>query len=361
LEHQDLKIGVLGAGAIGRTHLDTLAQVEGFALAGVVDPFDGAIPLARAHGVPHFRDLDALLESTPVDGLIIATPNETHADLTVRALARNIPVLLEKPLANGPAEAQAILAAEATSRARVLVGHHRRHNPIIAAAKAILDSGRLGAPVMATVICSLWKPDSYFEAAWRTTPGVGGPILINMIHEVDLLRHLLGDVVSVAAMASAATRGHAVEDTGVALLRFASGALATVAQSDSAVGPWAWDLASGENTRFGRSDAVSHMLCGTEGALSLPDLALWRHGGPKSWATPLERLLPPKEAGDSYRSQLRHFGAVIRGTEEPLVSARDAADTLATIAAVLASTTSGREEAVDSTLSTTQPTAAGAA
>jgi predicted dehydrogenase len=103
------------------------------------------------------------------------------------------------------------------------------------------------------------------------------------------------------------------------------------------------------------------MLCGTEGALSLPDLALWRHGGPKSWATPLERLLPPKEAGDSYRSQLRHFGAVIRGTEEPLVSARDAADTLATIAAVLASTTSGREEAVDSTLSTTQPTAAGAA
>jgi predicted dehydrogenase len=106
------------------------------------------------------------------------------------------------------------------------------------------------------------------------------------------------------------------------------------------------------------------MLSGTEGGLSLPDLALWRHGGEKSWATPLDRRLHPKETGDSYQCQLRHFGAVIRDAAEPQVPASEATRTLATIAAILASVESGREERVHSpqgSATTIHHTAGGAA
>ena len=343
-----LNIGVVGAGAIGRTHIAAIAAAPGFALAGIVDPSDTAADLAAAHGVAHHRDLAALLDRGRVDGVIIATPNDSHVALTCAALRAGVPVLLEKPIANGVAEAAVILDAEAASPARVLVGHHRRHNPMVAAVKEAVAAGRIGRPTLASVACTLWKPDDYFDVPWRRTPGVGGPVLINMIHEIDLLRHLLGDVVAVSGMTADGTRHLPVEDTGAAVLRFAGGALATIALSDAAVGPWAWDLASGENPRFARSKGISHTIAGTAGGIAFPEPVLWRHDGVRSWATPQRAEPLPYQPGDAFAAQLRNFAAVIAGDAEPLVTALEAAKTIATIAAVATAASTGRETVVES-------------
>ena len=94
------------------------------------------------------------------------------------------------------------------------------------------------------------KPDDYFDAAWRRTPGVGGTFLINLIHEIDLLRFVCGEIVAVSAMASSAVRGLAVEDTGALVFQLDNGALASLVISDTAAGPWCWDLAAGDGPRF---------------------------------------------------------------------------------------------------------------
>jgi predicted dehydrogenase len=134
----------------------------------------------------------------------------------------------------------------------------------------------------------------------------------------------------------------------MAILRFAGGGLASLAVSDTAVGPWAWDITAGENlARFPAHPVQSHFIAGTEGGLSLPDLTLWSHAGEKNWARTLERRTLPVVAEDVYVAQLRHFGEVIAGRAAPLVSGLEATKDLATAAAVLAAAASGREVAVE--------------
>ncbi|WP_375167835.1 Gfo/Idh/MocA family oxidoreductase [Bradyrhizobium sp. CCGB01] len=96
----------------------------------------------------------------------------------------------------------------------MLTGHHRRHNPMIQRAKAEIDSGRLGPIVSVHGMFWLIKPDEYFDVAWRREKGAG-PVFLNLIHDVDLLRYLCGDIVAVQAAQSNRLRGNAVEETGV--------------------------------------------------------------------------------------------------------------------------------------------------
>ena len=91
---------------------------------------------------------------------------------------------------------------------------------------------------------------------------------------IRTLRFLAGEVEAVISATSSAVRGFAVEDTAAAVLRFAGGALGTVLASDVAVSPWCWDFCAGEQPQYPRQAVQSHYLSGTEGSLSLPDLAL---------------------------------------------------------------------------------------
>ena len=95
--------------------------------------------------------------------------------------------------------------------------------------------------------------------AWRRSRG-GGPILINLIHEIDLIRFVCGEIASVQAFTSNAVRGFEVEDTAAVLLRLTNGALATDSLSDTAVAPWTWDLASGELSRTATAGSVELAL-----------------------------------------------------------------------------------------------------
>jgi predicted dehydrogenase len=331
----DLNIAVIGAGIIGRTHVETLPRVAGLRLAAVVDPNAEAARLAEAHGAPWYADPGAVIEAGLADAAIIASPNDTHMAIAGELLRAGLPVLVEKPLAGSLAEGEALLRAEVEAGLPVLVGHHRRHNPIIKAAKAAIEAGRLGELVTATVMSTLAKPSAYFDVSWRRTPGAGGPLAINLIHEVDLLRHFWGEVAEVRAVTSNARRGFAVEDTAAAILTFGAGGIASVSVTDAGAGPWAWDVSAGENpARFPAHDVYAHAYAGTRAGLSLPDLALWSHPGAPDWTAEMTREVLPHTAADPYVVQLEHFAAVVRGEADPLVSAADGLANMRVIEAI---------------------------
>jgi predicted dehydrogenase len=146
----------------------------------------------------------------------------------------------------------------------LLVGHHRRYNSMIQKAKTIIDSGRLGRIVAVHGAFWAMKPDDYFDVAWRREKGAG-PILINLIHDVDLFRFLCGEIIAVQAMESNAVRGNPVEDTAAILLRFANGAIGSLTVSDSIVAPWSWELTTGENPAYPRQDQFCYLIGGTHG------------------------------------------------------------------------------------------------
>ena len=326
------RIAVAGAGLIGRAHIAALRSSPTCELSAVVDPS----PAAR----PDFASIDMLLSKDRPDGIILATPNQLHAGQALQCIDAGIPVLIEKPIAATVAEAEKIVAGKGV----VLVGHHRAHSPIMAKAKQVVDSGALGRLVAVTGSAMFLKPDQYFvDGPWRREPG-GGPILINLIHEIHNLRMLCGEIAEVQAIASNAVRGFPVEDSVAINLRFASGALGTFILSDTAASARSWELTSGENSAYPRyDDEDCYVIAGTNGSLSIPTMRLKTYKDERSWWKPFSSEKSSFEREDPIRRQLEHFGAVIRGEAEPLVSARDGLANLRITEAVVAAARSGRK------------------
>jgi predicted dehydrogenase len=335
-----MPVALVGAGGVGRMHIERLARHPSVALCAVADPTEAGRAAGAAAGVPVFADHRALLAQVRPAAAIVATPNTTHVAIALDCLDAGVPVLVEKPIADEPADAQRLVQHAAQCGLPVLVGHQRRYNPVVRQAHALVASGALGRPVSATVMATWLKPDAYFDTAWRRQPGAG-PVLINLIHDIDLLRHLCGEVVAVQAMASNARRGFEVEDTAAAVLRMANGALATLVVSDCAVSPWNYDLAAGEAAHYVQQAVDSLYLTGTDASLALPHGGLWRHAGARGWHEPLTQQRCPPHAADPYTAQLTHLRAVVEGREPPLCSAEEGLRTLRATRAVLQAAATG--------------------
>lgn len=337
-----LRLAVAGAGLIGRAHIERIRDHDDCLLVGVADPSPVAADVARAAAVPLFDELPTLLDALRPDGVILATPNALHVPGALQCIERGIPVLVEKPVADTLEEAHRLAGAAAGARVPVLVGHHRRHSRVLEAARAVIASGRLGRIVAINGSATFHKPAGYFrDGPWRTRRG-GGPILINLVHEIDNLRMLLGEVDQVQAMSSNAARGFEVEDTAAIGLRFRNGALGTFLLSDTAASARSWEQTSGENTSYDRhADEDCYIIAGDRGSLNVPTMRLFTSVGEPSWWSPMATEVLDRSVGDPLARQLAHFCAVIRGDDEPRVSAADAARTLRVTLAVAESARRG--------------------
>jgi predicted dehydrogenase len=337
-----LRLAVAGAGLIGRAHIQRIHDHDDCILVGIADPSAVAADVARAAEVPLYSDLPTLLDTAKPDGVILATPNALHVEGALQCLERSVPVLVEKPVADTLEQALRLADAEAASRVPLLVGHHRRYSRVLQAARDVIASGRLGRIVAVNGSATFRKPDGYFrDGPWRTRRG-GGPILINLVHEIDNLRMLLGEVAQVQAMSSNAVRGFEVEDTAAIGLRFASGALGTFLLSDAAASPRSWEQTTGEDTAFDRhADEDCYIVAGERGCLNVPTMRLRTAEGEASWWSPLSTQVLAGDVGDPLARQLAHFCAVVRGNEEPRVTAADATRTLRVTLAVAESARQG--------------------
>ncbi|MBK8738462.1 MAG: Gfo/Idh/MocA family oxidoreductase [Betaproteobacteria bacterium] len=341
------RIAVVGAGAIGLAHMAVARQSPTCMLSAVADPAPSPAAAAAAvsAGVPLYRSLDELFDKGMPDGVILATPNRLHVVQAQQCIAAGLPTLLEKPIAATVAEAEILVRAIESSGARVLIGHHRAHSPIMARAREIIGQGTLGKLVSVMGSALFFKPDSYFaEAPWRREHGAG-PILVNMIHEVHSLRMLCGDIAAVQAFASNATRGFPVEDTVAINLRFASGALGVFMLSDTAASPRSWEQTSQENKAYPTyADEDCYVITGTFGSLSVPTMRLrtYARAEDRSWWKPFEESVVGLARTDPLAGQLEHFGAVVRGETAPIVSARDGLQNLRVTEAIAEAARTGR-------------------
>ncbi|MEO6320663.1 MAG: Gfo/Idh/MocA family oxidoreductase [Polaromonas sp.] len=342
------RIAVAGAGLMGQAHMAVIQQNPRCVLSALVDPSSAAVALADKAGVPLYKSIDELLAADRPDGLLLATPNHLHVPQALQCIAASLPILLEKPIATTVAEGEQLVRVVEATGARVLIGHHRAHSPIMAKAKEVLDSGKLGKLVAVMGSATFYKPDHYFsDAPWRREIG-GGPILINMIHEVHNLhnlRMLCGDIVAVQAFSSSATRGFPVEDTVAINLRFASGALGTFMLSDTAACPLSWEQTSQENKAYSTcEDEDCYVITGTNGSLSVPTMRLKTYPRPedRSWWKAFEAGVVGMVRDDPLKHQIEHFGAVIRGEAQPLVSARDGLQNLRVTEAIARAAETGK-------------------
>lgn len=330
-----IRIGLIGAGVIGRAHATILAKLpaDQARFVAIADPSETGAALAHSLGVTHFADAEAMLEGARPDAAIIATPNVLHGPNAHACIERGVAILVEKPLAEDVTTAQAIAEHAERTGVKLLVGHFRRHNPVLQAARRMIQDGRLGRVVAIAASSTVLKPDPYFDVAWRRQPG-GGPILINLVHDIDALRFLCGEIETVQALVANEARGLPVEDTAAVMLRFRSGALATIMLSDATPSPFCWDQTAGENPTFPMHQADAYRISGTEGTLELPSLTLWHYPGQRGWDQRLVREANAVKGRDPLEEQTLHFLRVIRGEEAPLVSGWDGARTVAATLAV---------------------------
>ena len=338
-----VRIAVAGAGLIGRRHIEEVAASSTADLTAIVDPGSAGPELAEKYGVPLHQSLTELFARDRPDGVILATPNRLHVDGGLECVAAGVPVIVEKPIGDRIEGATRLVEAAEQAGVPVLTGHHRNYSPIMARAREIVQSGVLGSIVAVTGTALFYKPDDYFDAGgrWRREPG-GGPILINLIHEVNSFQSLVGDIVRVQAVTSNATRGFPVEDTAAMVFTFACGALGTFLLSDTAASARSWEQTSQENTSYPTyPDEDCYHIAGTAGSLSIPTMRVKRFAGTRSWWEPFDTATEQVERSDPLANQVTHFAAVIRGETEPICSARDGLRTLQVVEAVRESARTG--------------------
>ena len=336
------RIVVVGAGVMGRRHAEYIDACSYAELAALCDRDARTATLAAQYGVPLFHDYTEALDLAAPDGAIIAAPTHLHEEIALACIRRGIVPLVEKPITATLDEGRRLVDEARAAGVPLLVGHHRRHHPRIKRLRELVNVGAIGRLIGVSMLWTVKKPDEYYDILWRTRAG-GGPVLTNLIHEIDSLRYVCGEIASVYAATSSATRGFEVEDTAAITLEFAGGVVGAIFLSDATPSPWSYELTMFENPAYAHVPANCAYFFGTEGSLAFPRMELWRHanGGERGWHERLvQEVLAPADA-DPLAAQLAHFCRVIGREEEPVVSAEEGVRTLAATLAVL---TSGREK-----------------
>ena len=344
-----VRIAVAGAGLIGHRHIEEIQKSPTCELASIVDPAPPAkfASTAQNAGVTIYASLAEMFVNDKPDGVILATPNQLHADMAIECIRAGVTTFIEKPVAHTLADGVRLCEAAEAAGVKILVGHHRRHSPILHQAVDIVRSGVLGQLVGVIGSAVFYKPDSegYYDGpnAWRREPG-GGPILINLIHEIGNLRAMVGEIVAVQAFTSNATRGFKVEDTAAISLKFDNGALGSFLLSDTAACAKSWEQTAQENLAYATyPDEDCYTIIGSRGSLAVPTMRLkyYTQDGERSWYKPFSCQTLELVRKDPLAEQIEHFGAVIRGETEPLVTARDGLQNLRVTEAVVEAARSG--------------------
>ena len=207
-----LQLAIVGMGLVGRRHAAAMSEVNEVEICAVVDSDDAITAQTANAGVDSYSDLAAMIETVRPDGIILSTPTNLHHSQALACVEAGIPVLIEKPIAHDLAAARSIVKKSDALDVPVMVGHHRRFNPIIQKAKDVLTQRLIGKIRIVDAKCWFAKPNDYFETApWRKINGAG-PVSVNLVHDIDLLRFLCGEIIEVRAMMAPSARGHDIED-----------------------------------------------------------------------------------------------------------------------------------------------------
>lgn len=226
-----LRFGLVGCGSIAKKHAHVLhnyldeAEIAGFV---DVDPAR-AQEFSKKYGAPAFGTVDDMMRTLGdrVDVINVLTPSGAHCQNVLDLVQYGRPIVVEKPLALRLEDADRMIEACDAHGIKMFVVHQNRYNPPILKAREALDQGRFGRLVMGTVRLRWTRDQKYYDSeSWRGTWEHDGGVFMNQaVHHIDMLTWFLGNVETVRSMATTRLVKIEAEDTGVAVLRFNSGAL----------------------------------------------------------------------------------------------------------------------------------------
>jgi len=341
----EVRFGLVGTGVIADFHARAIADVEIARLVAVHDaaPQRGE-EFARKHGARNEAALDEMLGRDDVDAVIITTPSGSRMEIAVAAAEAGKHVLCEKPMEVTPQRADRII--EACEAHRVTLGciFQSRMGRNVQRVRRALEEGRFGRLILAGAQVHWFRSQAYYDSAgWRGTWALdgGGAMMNQSVHTIDLLCYLAGPPATAYAYSDTLThRNIEVEDTAVAAVRFANGALGTIEVSTSC-GP-------GFPRRL--------ELAGSEGSAVLEDdrLVRWQFAEPRDED---ERILaeggkgedmgggfgdPKAISHEGHRRQILDFARALVNGAEPMVPGREGRKAIALVCGIYESARTGR-------------------
>ena len=225
-------IGIIGGGNISETHARAVREIRDAEIAAIYGTNQEKIArLCEIYGGKAYNDLQTFLAHKPMDMVIIGSPSALHAEQGIEAATRGLHVLVEKPIDITTERADMLINHCDRAGVRLGVCFQDRFAPDICRLKQLVDDGRLGKPMLVSGRVKWYRPPEYYSGSrWRGTWALdGGGALINQgVHTVDLLLWLVGNVTRVYGNTATALHGIEVEDTVVATMEFANGAIGTL-------------------------------------------------------------------------------------------------------------------------------------
>lgn len=306
MSNQTLRVGLVGAGGIGRTHLASYERVREARIVAVTDINEEiARAAAQQVGADAFRSVEEMLDRCELDAVDICTPPVAHLDAALLAIERGLHVLCEKPLAHHPDAARKMVQAAESKGVKLMTAFCHRFHPPIMALKRLIDAGELGEIVMFRNRFA--GPFKGVEERWFSDKEVagGGVLMDTSVHSIDLFRFLVGEVARVQAVTRQTNPAIGdVEDTAIALLSTSDNRMGVVEAS--------WVLAAGFNVVE---------VYGTEGAAMVH---YWDGFKSRYKTNKMDDWQPLEEVGpDRFVGEIQHFVDACLGRTELQVTGYD--------------------------------------
>ena len=332
------RVALAGCGRISKNHFEAIHEIDGLELVAVCDTDPERAARAGAEWkVPHFTSYEKMLKDAKADVITIATPSGLHADQGVEAAQAGKHVVMEKPMAISLTGADALVHACDKARVQLFVVKQNRLNPPIQLLKHAIDRNRFGRIYLASCTVHWARPQEYYDQApWRGTWEFDGGAFMNQAsHYVDLIQWLVGPVESVMAKTATLARRIETEDSGVAILKFRSGALGSIEVT---------------MLTYPRNLEGSITILGEKGSVKIGGTAVNKV---ETWQFAEydddDRLIleadtnPPSVYGLGHQGYYRNVLAVLRGEAKPDTDGRAGRKSLELILGIYESAKTGRE------------------
>jgi UDP-N-acetyl-2-amino-2-deoxyglucuronate dehydrogenase len=332
------RVALVGCGRISKNHFEAIEQIDGLALAAVCDVDPERAAQAGAQGnVPHYSSYEKMLKESKADIVTIATPSGLHAEQGVAAALAGKHVVMEKPMAISLTGADALVHACDKAGVKLFVVKQNRLNLPVQLLKRAVDRNRFGRIYMASCTVHWARPQEYYDQApWRGTWEFDGGAFMNQAsHYVDLIQWLMGPVESVMAKTATLARRIETEDSGVAILKFRSGALGTIQVTMLA---------------YPRNLEGSITILGEKGSAKIGGTAVnkiehWQFAeyDDDDKEVAAADTNPPNVYGLGHQGYYRNVLAVLRGEAKPDTDGRAGRKSLELILGIYESAKTGRE------------------
>jgi predicted dehydrogenase len=349
-----VSFALVAYGKVAHLHARALKSTPGVKLVAVCgrDPAKREA-FAAGYGIQPYGDIAEMVAVTAADVVVVASPHPQHKEHVIAALQAGAHVLVEKPMAILVEDCDEMMAAAAKAGRLLSVICQRRWYPSVQRIRKAIDAGKLGKPALGQVVMLGWRDEAYYASdPWRGSwEHEGGGVLVNQApHQLDLLQWLMGPALEVSAYWENLNHPYVeVEDTAVASIRFAGGALGSVLVSNSQKpGIYAKVHIHGRNGASAgvQTDGGAMFIAGMSGVLEPPYNDIWTIPGEEKlldgWKEEDTRFFGGIEATEYFHArQFADFAEAIRTGKPPAVSAEDGRATVALIQAIYRS---GREK-----------------